>query len=72
MNVTISRDDDIKLNGNQTLLNQHYIITGNKRQGNTRHFDKIIPYPVAKAAGGATGDSTVLATETMVSSLVDG
>ena len=48
------------------LLNQHYIIKENKRQGGTQlyRYDKIIPCPVTKGA------STDLATETVVSPMV--
>ena len=69
-NVTISREDDVKLQRYETLLNQRNIINGNKRQGDARHnwYDKIIPCPVVKAISGARSDNT----ETVVSLLVGG
>ena len=54
------------MNRNKTLLNQHYLINGGKRQRHNRK-DKIIACPVVKAAGDTSSGSTTLATKTVAS-----
>ena len=60
-------------NGSKTLLNQHYIINGNKRQDVRLYgLNKMILYPVAKAVDGVRDGNTALGIETVVSLLIEG